>query len=49
MVRQLATHTFGGGTGEPRRRFMRRRGERGQVEEQVEQPLKDNLAIRRIH
>jgi hypothetical protein len=22
MVRQLATHTFGGGTGEPRRRFL---------------------------
>jgi len=22
MVRQLATHTFGGGSGEPRRRFL---------------------------
>ena len=38
MVCQLATHALGGGTGEPRRRYIRRRGERGQVEEQVEQP-----------
>ena len=46
----LHARDWGGwGTGEPRRRYIRRRGERGQVEEQVEQPLKNNFAIRRIH
>ena len=35
----LHARDWGGwGTGEPRRRYIRRRGERGQVEEQVEQP-----------